>query len=54
VPGLSYRVEFKNDMSDANWTTIPGGVRVSGSQAICVDDAVGESNQRFYRVLLVE
>jgi Tol biopolymer transport system component len=54
APGLSYRVEYKNDLSEANWMAISGSVRVSGSQAICLDDLVGESSQRFYRVLLVE
>ena len=54
VPGLSYRVEYKNDLSEAYWNVVRGGVTVNGSQATCGDDMVGESSQRFYRVSLVE
>ncbi len=54
VPGRSYHLEHKNDLSEATWGVVPAGVTVDGSTAICVDGTVAFSGQRFYRVTLVE
>jgi len=54
VPGWSYQVQYKTDLSEANWSDLPGGVAVNGSRAASVDSTVSGSSQRFYRVKLVE
>ena len=54
VPGRSYHLEYKNDLSEATWRVVPAGVMVNGSKAICVDNTVAVSSQRFYRVTLVQ
>jgi hypothetical protein len=54
LSGRSYRVQFKNDMNESDWTDLPGGVTVNGSKASCLDNTTSASSQRFYRVTLVE
>jgi Tol biopolymer transport system component len=54
TPGRSYRVQYKDDLSQTDWNDLPRGVGVNGPRATCVDDSTGVVNQRFYRVLLVE
>jgi len=53
APGRSYRVQYKDDLSQTQWSDLSGGVGVYGVMATCVDTA-GAFNQRFYRVALVE
>ncbi len=48
--GKQYRLQFKNNLSDANWTNVAGDVTASGTSAT-KDDPTGGSGQRFYRVL---
>ena len=46
--GLSYQLQYKNNLTDANWT--PVGSSLSGNNAVqSVADLVG-GNSRFYRV----
>ena len=54
VPGWSYQVQYKTDLSETNWSDLPGGVAVNGSRAAGMDNTVSGSSQRFYRVKLVE
>ncbi|PYJ99481.1 MAG: hypothetical protein DME23_09410, partial [Verrucomicrobia bacterium] len=54
VPGWSYQVQYKTDLSETNWSDLPGGVAVNGSRAASVDNTVSGPSQRFYRVKLVE
>ena len=54
APGRSYRVQYKDDLSEAHWNDLSGGVIVTGSRAACWDARAGTSNQRFYRIALVE
>ncbi|HKS37081.1 MAG TPA: putative Ig domain-containing protein, partial [Verrucomicrobiae bacterium] len=53
VAGKTYRVQFKNDLSEANWNDVPGDVTASGSTASKVDATLGGSAQRFYRIVLL-
>lgn len=53
VAGKTYRVQFKNDLSEANWNDVPGDVTASGSTASKVDTTLGGSAQRFYRIVLL-
>ena len=54
APGRSYRVQYKDDLSQTNWNDLSGGVMVNGSSAACQDAMAGTRNLRFYRVTLVE
>ncbi len=54
APGRSYRVQYKDDLSQTNWNDLEGGVIVNGSSAVCWDTRARTSNQRFYRIILVE
>ncbi|MBU6401336.1 MAG: PD40 domain-containing protein, partial [Verrucomicrobia bacterium] len=54
VPGLVYRVEYKNDLGDTNgWTALSGDVTASGSTASKNDPGTLGAAQRLYRVRLV-
>jgi len=46
--GKVYRLEYKNSISDANWTALPLVAGNGGVQALRDTTATGE--QRFYRV----
>jgi Tol biopolymer transport system component len=48
--GKSYRVQFKNNLDEAEWHDLTQGVSIMGSRA-SVQDAAQTSSQRFYRVL---
>ncbi len=51
-PGRSYRVQFKRDVTDPDWTDLPGIVSSTGTTGSKEDtSAVGEV-RRFYRVVL--
>lgn len=50
VPGLSYHVQFKNDLSEPGWQEVGGTIIVSGNQAYTTDPSPA-SGQRFYRVV---
>ncbi len=52
VPGKSYQVQFKNEIRDPNWTTLPSIVTASGTTAAAVDNSGSFPSHRFYRVML--
>jgi hypothetical protein len=49
--GKFYRVQYKDDLTNATWSDIIGGATQEGNQGRAVDLAPAQ-NQRFYRVLL--
>jgi Tol biopolymer transport system component len=49
LPGKSYRVQFKNSLSDANWQDFNGTTTLIGQQGYFNDPAPG-APQRFYRI----
>jgi hypothetical protein len=51
VAGKTYRVQFKNDVGEANWSDVPGDVTASGALASKADDAIAGRAQRFYRIV---
>jgi hypothetical protein len=53
VTGKTYRVEFKNNLSEANWSPL-GGNRPATSPSLVVTDNIGAQPQRFYRVLILD
>jgi hypothetical protein len=50
VPGKSYRVQYKNEVDDANWTDLPGTV-VASNTASSKEDPAPSGTHRFYRVI---
>jgi hypothetical protein len=53
IAGKTYRVEYKNNLSDPTWTTL-GGNRLATSATLTIDDHIGGQSQRFYRVLVID
>jgi hypothetical protein len=53
VAGQTYRVQYKNNLTDSKWTDLPPDVTATGPTASKTDN-VGSQPQRFYRVLLVQ
>lgn len=51
APGKSYRVQFKNDLSEADWVDLNGNVTLVGTQGR-VSDLAPASGQKFYRIVL--
>ena len=54
APGRSYRVQYKDELSETNWKDLTGTVAVVGTRASIVDKTVGTVGRRFYRVTLAE
>lgn len=51
--GRSYRLQYKNALSDPTWQTLPGKVTATGPTASHTDLTATGQTRRFYRVLLV-
>jgi hypothetical protein len=49
IAGRSYRVEFKNHLNDAVWTAV-GPDTIAGGNTLSINDNIGSSPQRFYRI----
>ncbi len=49
VSGRSYRIEYKNSLSDTEWQRL-GGDRVASGASLTITDDITSSPQRFYRV----
>jgi hypothetical protein len=52
-PGKTYRTQFKDDLSQTNWTTLGGDVLVAGS-ALSFTNSMSVSPQRFFRILQLD
>jgi hypothetical protein len=53
VPGKTYRLQFKNSLTDVAWTNVTGDVPASGATASKVDPTATGQSTRFYRVMLL-
>lgn len=53
VAGKTYRLQFKNALTDADWTDLPGNITASAATSSRADNPPPNQNTRFYRVLLV-
>jgi hypothetical protein len=53
-PGRIYRVQFKNNLDDADWIDLPGDVTAAGPTAAKSDPTLGANEQRFYRIQFVQ
>jgi hypothetical protein len=53
IPNRTYRVQFTQDMATGSWTDLQLDVTAMGTTSTKVDNTVGASGQRFYRVVLL-
>lgn len=53
VPGKTYRLEFKDDLSSSTWSSIGEDIFAIGSTSSRNDPFLNPSGRRFYRVLVV-
>jgi hypothetical protein len=51
-PGLTYQVEYKNNLTEATWLPL-GGTHLATGETLLVDDNLNNQPQRFYRLSLV-
>ena len=51
VPGVSYRISYKSNLSETSWSDLPGDVVATGTTASKTDGLSG--GQRFYRVMVL-
>ncbi len=49
--GQSYRVDYKNDLNDPDWTPLGPATSATGTSVV-IRDNIGTRPQRFYRVVL--
>ncbi|MBK8002103.1 MAG: lamin tail domain-containing protein [Verrucomicrobia bacterium] len=53
LAGKTYRVEFKDSLSAANWTPL-GSAILANSDTLTVPDNLGANPQRFYRIVQLD
>ena len=53
IPNRTYRVRFTQDLGTGSWTDLPPDVTATGATATKVDNTIGASGRRFYRVILL-
>jgi Tol biopolymer transport system component len=51
APGRTYRVQFKNNVDDPQWSDLPGVVSATTTTASAVDSTASGQAHRFYRVM---
>ena len=54
VVGLTYQLQYKNDLSDPAWNTLPGGIAGTGNTISMTDTTLGTNQARYYRVTTTE
>ena len=52
--GVTYRVQFKTDLTSGVWSNLPPDVTATNSIAIWTDSTSVNAGQRFYRVHLLQ
>jgi hypothetical protein len=53
ISNLTYRVQYKNNLADANWIALPPDITATGP-ITSVTNVVGSQPQRFFRVEWIE
>jgi hypothetical protein len=51
IPGLIYRLQYKDDLADAAWIDLPGDIIATNSIALKMDTTTSTNNSRFYRII---
>jgi hypothetical protein len=49
APGLTYQLEYKNDLMDATWTPLPPPLP-AGATTLILTDTNSPATKRFYRI----
>ena len=52
IPGKTYRLEYKDDLNDLNWTSLQPDVVAVGGSLAAADRPAG--SQRYYRIVLLD
>jgi hypothetical protein len=50
MSGKTYRVQFKDNLTDPDWQDLPSSPSIIGNQGY-IKDPAAPGSQRFYRVL---
>jgi hypothetical protein len=50
IPGQSYQIQYKTNLSQAAWSNLGGAITATNSTA-AASDSIGPDSQRFYRAL---
>jgi hypothetical protein len=51
LPGITYRLQFKADLSDSGWLDLPGDITATNIIGLKVDATLGADLTRFYRII---
>jgi hypothetical protein len=51
ISGLTYRVQFKNDLNEPLWNDLPDDIAATNNSAFKVDAAATTNMIRFYRII---
>jgi DNA-binding beta-propeller fold protein YncE len=51
IPGLTYRIQFKNNLTDPAWTDLSGDVQATNTVALKLDTPASTNVSRFYRII---
>jgi hypothetical protein len=52
-PGKSYKVQYKNKLSDTNWTDLTSSITATDATTAAIDGTAGAAQQRYYRIVLL-
>jgi hypothetical protein len=52
IPGVTYQVEYKDDLDDPGWESLGPAVLANGPTATARDSELSGKSQRFYRVVI--
>lgn len=50
VPGVSYIIEYKDEMNDADWKPLVSNLLATGNETTYRDETFGINTKRFYRI----
>ncbi|MEZ5328292.1 MAG: hypothetical protein R3F19_24875 [Verrucomicrobiales bacterium] len=53
VPGKSYRLQYKNTLSDPSWIEVPPTIVATGQTSSTVDQTSGTTVNRYYRIAVI-
>ena len=54
VAGKVYKVEFKDDLNEASWSTLNSAVTAAAESTEITDQNAGGSSHRYYRIQVAE
>lgn len=51
IQGLSYKIEYKNEINDPEWTELVSGLVADSTSTTYLDETFGNLTRRFYRII---